>query len=264
MVAAAGSGPKNCDWCSGDLNAVEAPTERPAWKRTRCQSCGTISFLQPPTGQELASLYTEAWAAPQESAAIGSTDSLAAKSMIARILEKKLSDASVLDFGAGSGTFARELAQSSAASVHGFEPFGPEQVIDRVSWSSDPEGNWSARQYDLIALSEVVEHLLDPVATLVRLRELLDDDGCIFLTTPNAKGLRARIGQGSWREAQNPAHLRLFSAESLDICARRAGFAGFQRVTTPIRYKQSSAAQAILAVTQHVGLDGGLRGFLYK
>src|SRR6185312_17119874 len=39
-------------------------------------------------------------------------------------------------------------------------------------------------KYDFITLGEVLEHMEDPLTLLLKLNELLSDDGTLFFTTP--------------------------------------------------------------------------------
>ena len=254
----------SCRWCAGEQRPVASPAQRPQWLRMQCLRCGTISYDELPTTEQLAAIYSAAWSADTESGPNGSASEIAVSSMTKHLLNSHTRSAKVLDYGAGSGVFARALAQTRASEVHAFEPYGPPRQCGRVIWTSDHEGPWSAVRFDLIVMSEVIEHLIDPVDVLAGLADRLAPGGSIFVTTPNARGLWARQQKGKWREAQNPAHLCLFTAQSLDLCARRAGLAGFARSRHPVRYKAGLAAQFALTALQIAGLDGGLRGFLHR
>ena len=252
----------NCRWCGGQQRSVKSPADRPEWVRLRCGSCRSFSFAEVPPASELEQIYKASWHSKSEDGAIGSVSELAARSVVQTILRRQIPGAKVLDFGAGAGVLTRELAVSDALQVVAFEPFGPSQEITGIDWFSGSEESWLNRTFDLIVMSEVVEHLPDPIETLTKLRACLSDEGAIFVTTPNAKGWQANRNLGQWREAQNPAHLWLFSESALDSCARSAGFFGFERINVPVRYKENVASQALLAATQMLEIDGGLRGFL--
>ena len=76
-------------------------------------------------------------------------------------------------------------------------------------------------------MSEVIEHLVDPVQVLQKLRARLKPGGIMVLTTPNSvfltRRLRYLIGKSS-TETQNFSHLRFFSMNMLSRVVTAAGF----------------------------------------
>jgi len=251
-------------WCGGSATLETAPLKRPRWPRVRCGKCGTIHYQAMPSASEIAAIYSEAWSNGDENEANGSTIAVAAGKIVKELAGGLPGDALVLDYGAGAGILSAELGRTFPGRAYAFEPYGPDRDIAGVRWSSDDAGDWTKERFTRIFLSEVIEHLPDPTGTLARLKGLLAPGGLIVITTPNARGLKARINRGSWREAQNPSHLILFTETSLDICARRAGFRGFRRSRFRVPYKQGRLAGLALAAAQMAGLDGGLRGVIYS
>ena len=78
---------------------------------------------------------------------------------------------------------------------------------------------FNKKKYRFIILSEVIEHVTDPVSLLKNLRSLLDDDGIILLTTPN----RSSFPQESlWMTDAPPIHLWWFSEKSMSYIAEKA------------------------------------------
>lgn len=82
-----------------------------------------------------------------------------------------------LDFGAGRGLLLR-LLLDEGKEAWGLDPY-PNAVFaeDRVR-TDFPEG-----RFDLITAVEVIEHTLDPVTTLTRLRECLEPRGLLLMST---------------------------------------------------------------------------------
>ena len=96
------------------------------------------------------------------------------------------------------------------------------------------------RTHDLIVFSHVLEHTLDPVASLANARNLLSETGLLSVEVPNndCEGAR-RMGQ-AWRWLDAPRHLNFFTADSLKTCAEAAGltvkavlYRGYVRQFTP-------------------------------
>lgn len=253
-----------CKWCGGAIAPTGSPLARPDWTRVRCGKCKSMYFEPMPSEDAVSAIYDEAWARDAESGAIGSTQVAAATRIAKRLVGDLQRDALILDYGAGTGELSKVLARQCAGRVVAYEPFGPGQEIEGVSWVSEADGGWSDLRYDCIFLSEVIEHLRDPVADLIRIRELLKPGGHVVVTTPNAAGVGASIRRGRWREADNPAHLNLFTEVSLSVCAREAGYAGFERAFFTVPYKKRLIPRLLLGTLQLGGLDGGLRGIMRK
>lgn len=213
-----------------------------------------------PSTDDLTALYADAWEEerPSDEFAIGATSLAISQSLLAASGWQVSDDAKCLDYGGGRGEFALALINKGCKQVFVYEPFGKVREIGATAWvtnKSDLEG----MSFGWIFLIEVIEHLRDPVGELKLIERLLAPGGKLFITTPNAKGLRARLDGCNWREAQNPTHLNLFTATALENCLQKAGFLKTVRLNRPVKYNATGISAVALSVTQFFGLDGGLR-----
>jgi SAM-dependent methyltransferase len=220
-----------------------------------------MGYYRNPSAGELAQLYSTAWRDPTDTGAFaaGSTSSATAKSLLAAVVPGLRGLGACLDYGAGQGTLAAALVAGGATDVSVLEPYGSQSTASGVVWFSSWDEMPVDKRFDWVFMVEVIEHLLDPIAELVKVRSRMAPGGSLVLTTPNAGGWRARLSRTEWREAQNPTHINLFSPLALQRCLERAGFSDIRRVRRPVRYKRGVAASALLALTQISGIDGGLR-----
>lgn len=100
------------------------------------------------------------------------------------------------------------------------------EIHDFMEFKSD-------QKWDIIVMGDVIEHVSDPVAAMEKLCELLNDGGCIWLSTPNFDGAYSRaMGHGDAMRRE-PAHKNYFSRFSLFKLLER-----FRLV--PVDYKHSS------------------------
>jgi SAM-dependent methyltransferase len=76
----------------------------------------------------------------------------------------------------------------------------------------------------LIMFHHSLEHVPDPLSTLLRARDLLLPGGCILVRTPMADGWLWRTYGTSWVELDAPRHTVVFSHAGLARLADRAGF----------------------------------------
>lgn len=81
-----------------------------------------------------------------------------------------------------------------------------------------------ANSFDVICMSQTIEHLYDPKATLSECLRILKPGGLLVMTTPNAQSLGAGEFGACWRGWEAPRHLHLFTVASLQQLTQNAGF----------------------------------------
>jgi 2-polyprenyl-3-methyl-5-hydroxy-6-metoxy-1,4-benzoquinol methylase len=115
----------------------------------------------------------------------------------AMIEELKIPRGAVLDVGSGSGALLARLKDTGFTDLTAVEldaaKFGLEGVTPlAVDLNSDFAAGFG-RRFKLITAVEIIEHLDSPRHFLMQLRELLDEDGILLLTTPNVADWMGRI-----------------------------------------------------------------------
>ena len=150
-------------------------------------------------------------------------------------LEEEVRGRRLLDVGCGEGDFVRaavdrgwdglglDLAEGAIETALRFGL--PCRVLDVFDSSLDAE------RFDLIVMSEFIEHVPHPTAFLRRARELLDEGGMVYLTTPNYGSLGRRVLGSDWREI-DPEHLSYFTPKRLERSVRMAGLRAVETTTT--------------------------------
>jgi 2-polyprenyl-3-methyl-5-hydroxy-6-metoxy-1,4-benzoquinol methylase len=134
----------------------------------------------------------------------------------------------LLEVGCGSGRFLSRMRRAGWR-VQGtdFDPAVARRVRDRYGLQvdvGDLEGlHYSAGAYDVIAMSQVIEHVHEPLALLKECRRVLRPGGRIVLSTPNAAGLAHRRYGRYWRGLEPPRHLHIFTPNALAECMRASG-----------------------------------------
>jgi 2-polyprenyl-3-methyl-5-hydroxy-6-metoxy-1,4-benzoquinol methylase len=85
--------------------------------------------------------------------------------------------------------------------------------------------------FDLVVLSDVVEHLFNPWQALKALRDRLDADGRLLISVPNIQNLNYlfRVASGEFRYEDaglmDVTHIRFFSQKTLASLLESSGFA---------------------------------------
>jgi len=221
-----------------------------------CLGCG-VWFREPmPTEHQLSAFYMDAFYNGGNGTAtcMHATDISCGRQyldLIAKELGLQWRCLRVLDYGAGEGDLSI-LLQRMGADVLALDPYGYNACDSRrISAVRSLQEIPAGKKFDGIVMTEVVEHLVDPVSLLRQLSSRLREDGWIFLTTPNNEGLKARLLRDGWRESLNDSHLFLFSWGSLARALRLAGFApslcrGFVRFSAnPLRTAVQYSLQAL-------------------
>lgn len=249
-----------CKWCGQNTLLDESPASYPHWTRWVCSGCGSFGYVQDPSMEELDKVYQQAWGNSCTSGgyATGSTNASIAESLLRVVkFDTDSEDLSkCLDYGGGNGELARVLIGRGVKPTV-YEPYGtdPQIGVDWLNVKSDIPRN----TFDWIFMIEVVEHLLQPRTELEEVYEYLAPGGKLVITTPNAKGWRARLQKGKWREAQNPTHINLFSDAALRQELESIGFVNLYRVCKPMAYNKKGVSRFFLNLTQIFCIDGGLK-----
>ncbi len=137
-----------------------------------------------------------------------------------RKIEELKSKATILDVGCGTGEFLHEMQQ------HGWQTTGletNERAADyakaeyglSVSTSELAGVDFEESSFDVITFWHVLEHVLDPVQTLMIARRILKDDGIILVACPNVESADARFYGSNWVALDAPRHLSHFVPATL-------------------------------------------------
>jgi SAM-dependent methyltransferase len=149
------------------------------------------------------------------------------------IVERHTKPGRILDVGCASGLFLRQ-ALHSGWDVAGVEP--SETLCREAVKNLENKGEIQCvaledahftGTFDAITLWDVLEHVSDPNGFLSICRNLLNNDGHLFLNVPNLDSLEARILGRRW-PLLLPEHLNYFNVRSLKVCASQAGLNSIQ------------------------------------
>lgn len=253
-----------CSWCGqvGDrlyADLVDCVCDSPGcWGIRECRPCG-IAWLDPqPAAEDIPKLYSGYYThrliprtrfdglrdavlqrvlrrmgycvEPRQGILAGVLSHMrsSARASALEVLDLRASEVgTILDVGCGNGAFLVRM-RSLGWKVFGVDP-DPEAVIAGRNQELQvfcgtildvPDTN----RYDVITLSHVIEHAVDPVDLLRECkRRLRPGTGRVIITTPNINSLGHRWFSKYWRGLEVPRHLNLFSPKGLSHCVTRAG-----------------------------------------
>jgi len=199
----------------------------------QCSSCGFRRRHPLPTAEEEEELYPEAYYSDRGLVVGLESQTRLMQELIggrvASLTELNGGPGRLLDVGAGTGLFIE------AALRKGWQATGVEtstaaaRIARKITRADIIEGRIEDLTFegvfDAVTLWDVLEHLADPRASLVRIRQLLKVGGVVAISLPNVAGLKARVQRAGWRYYRRDfGHISHFSPKTLAMVLDQAGF----------------------------------------
>jgi len=147
------------------------------------------------------------------------------------------SNSKVLDIGCSSGNFGYELVKRLGCIVDGVELDEKDsdkarKKLHRVFNINIETDNISVIKdtYDIIYFGDVIEHLVDPVSALKRIKSLLNKNGKVVFSIPNMAfiGIRLDLLDGNFNYTEtgilDKTHLHFYTKKEIEYVFNEAGF----------------------------------------
>ncbi len=214
------------DWYLGAVDVSER------FPYVRCAACGTVAAEPTPAPETLARAYANAYFSPAQPGLLERALEPLARREARRVVGAAPAGGELLDVGCGTGKFLVRLRESGwDRPLRGLEPDtasaeragaipGVSVRLGGVELLKEEEGGLSA-----VVLRHVIEHVPEPLGVLADIRSLLAPGGVLYLGTPDARTLSARVFGKYWHGYDPPRHLFAFTAEGTRALLQRAGFA---------------------------------------
>ena len=216
----------SCRCCGGTdfsyvVRQVRSIYSSKAFDVVACKDCGHGITVPAPTPEELQSIYDRVYLYDVHYE-IMSEKAYHARFLADDICRLKPAGApiKVLEIGCMFGSLLRDLSKRGAIAK-GIElskepvKYCQESGLD-VSCESAEQfvARAPTRRFDAIVLSHVLEHLTDPGEIILRLKEILCDDGRLVICVPNYRCFHARWTGRYWGWWQVPVHVNHFCETS--------------------------------------------------
>jgi 2-polyprenyl-3-methyl-5-hydroxy-6-metoxy-1,4-benzoquinol methylase len=213
---------RNCPGCH-DRSARVVGTAN-GFRLVRCSRCGTVFTGTVPATQDEAMDYASYY--HEENLEIPRCvqqrlETLARGFSGYRVLNRWL------DVGCGAGALMRAAARDGWVAV-GTEvaPTAADAVRTdgfEVHLGLLENSKLAHASFDVVSVIEVVEHVADAEALLRGAHRVLRPGGALYLTTPNGRGISARMLGARWSAVAPPEHLQLFSLQGVAALVDRVG-----------------------------------------
>ena len=134
----------------------------------------------------------------------------------------------LLDIGCGTGEFLNTMKQAGWTSL-GLEPDpgARQQAIEHFQLDVHPSDHLfqlAAKQWDVITMWHVLEHVHRLHPYLDKIYELLKPGGKLIIAVPNYQSLDAAKYESAWAAYDVPRHLYHFSPEAMQRLLSDHGF----------------------------------------
>jgi SAM-dependent methyltransferase len=194
----------------------------------RCRSCQHLFMESFPAPEVLGKLYAR-YGFARMSLAATPTFLRERGRALAHELERYATRRRILDVGFGAGVLLQAFTERNW-QAYGIEASqaAVEQAcaagLKHVSHGDFLDASYADGFFDVVVMTELIEHLPDPRPYLQQAWRILRPGGLLYLTTPHGRGISARVLGLSWSVVAPPEHLNLFSRASLSLLLEQVGF----------------------------------------
>lgn len=230
----------NCNYCGYDdtrlvSEGADLLLNRPGqYRLVQCQNCNLIYQNPQLTRDELSQHYPDDYLAYQtDTTKLTRVEKVSASHNHERkyqhIKKHHPRPGHILDVGCASGDFLYAMKQhnwqttgvelSTSAAQHAQEKLGLTVKIGTLLEASLPDNH-----FDVIVFWHVLEHVLDPKATLAEAARIIKPNGLLVLGLPNPTSIEARLFKSAWRGWDQPRHLHLFTPAVIEQYVQDIGF----------------------------------------
>jgi len=192
----------------------------------KCNNCGYIGVYPLPTKTELKEYYEGYFDRLYNPDLVYDKDAFKHRaknytSDIAEIVQFVQYEASVLDYGCGSGEFLRGMP---FYRKYGYEV--DPKAVDVAVQHCEMLADFPDDKFDLITMRGVIEHIPEPIEDLQQILPSLKHDGIFFISaTPNSDSPAMLLYRANWKLVEPPGHIHYFNPRNLALLFARFGVA---------------------------------------
>lgn len=238
------------------------------FKRWQCWNCRFDFIFPQPTSEEKKELYPESFYSKEK-------DKNSPFSKIFLLYEnycykKRLNLVSrfvkrgkLLDVGSGNGKFLK-IMKDAGFDIVGVEPSCSAAKVSQENFgimpiNKDlPEADLGSRKFDVVTLWHVLEHVEDLNNYIVKIKNIVEDDGVLIVAVPNIDSFDAKFMGISWPYLNIPTHINNFNINNLKLLLEKHGFKIKNTSFFSLEYDLTSI---ILGLTNLISED---YNFIYK
>lgn len=195
----------------------------------RCNECNLVQLVPLPTTEDLKNYYSSEYYNEHYNAEKDQYEAISLHNSIhVQIVKNHFNispSTSVLDYGCGMGYFLASLKNLGYNNISGFE-FNKvsAMVLNQKGIDYYDIHKEKDRNFDIITLWAVAEHLTDPIDTFKFLKTRLNKGGILVIGTVRIDDFVDKTSFGYTMWADPPAHTLLFNKQNLIAMIKKVGF----------------------------------------
>lgn len=198
----------------------------------KCRGCGLVYINPQPSDDEINALYSKdyynPWGLERSYSRVAEMKIATFRARLTAV-EKFMAKGRVLDIGCATGFFL-EAARERGWDVFGVElsPFSSAIAQarfgnDRVFRGELAEAVYSEGFFDVVFMSDLIEHVKDLNGFMEELRRITKDKGIAAIATPNTESLSYKVMKRHWPHLKLE-HLYYFSPATIKRLLEEHGF----------------------------------------
>ena len=223
---------RQCPICGEDNENMVL--KAPVYDFVSCKKCGLVYTKYVLNQKEIDDFYSDneiyqsAWKKLYEDI-IKNKDVSTHNSIVRNILDHRKADDRCLDVGCAFGKLLYEL-KPYFKKVEGVElnvrtSKISEKVFDIYIYTKKLEElNLPNSSYDVIILSQVIEHLNDVDSLFKEFYRILKPGGIVYIGCPNMDSLSMKLFKGKHEHVSSHGHVNMFNKKSIFFLAKKMGF----------------------------------------
>jgi len=150
------------------------------------------------------------------------------------LVSKFIKKGKVLEIGSATGTML-SIFKENEWEVLGIEPSQSSKVARKrgikTKSTTFEKAKLPNNYYDVVIINHTLEHVNDPLGTLIKVRGVLAKGGIVYIDVPNFASLASRLAGNNWKYLLPEEHVHQFEPETLVKLVEKAGFNVFWQKT---------------------------------
>ena len=233
-----------CDICGGNKYSILFKARdyrfgrKEEYSVVKCNNCGLIYINRRPTAESISKLYEACYTPEDKSIILPTIKTRKIKSYLEKIWHRvngqyydeiiAKAEGRILDIGCGNGHLLLPL-KHKGCEVYGVE-INPKSVSVcnkiglKVFCGTLEEAKFSGEFFDMVILSQVIEHLYSPKNSLKEIRRILKPGGRLYIFCPNSESYLAKFFGKYWHGWHIPFHFYAFAEDTIRNLTHEVGF----------------------------------------
>ena len=145
------------------------------------------------------------------------------------LIQKYKKQGKLLDIGCSIGTFL-DIARKNGWDTFGIDlskasiDYCTKELKLNVKQGKLEDIKFPSNSFDVVIMSDLLEHVPNPMATLKEANRILKKDGLLFITTPNIGSTTARLMKTRWVHLKPREHIYYFTPKTIEKALSKTGF----------------------------------------